>query len=128
MLRRMTHAWRGRKSALPTGRLLPLEEDVAAGVSLEGRTFDEVYTGLLLTQGASHSILSDTRARLAVVVEADRQFTNWVVYTPPRPAVCLEPWTCIPNAVNLPGIEGGLAVLGPGEHRTWRVRITVRQV
>jgi aldose 1-epimerase len=115
---------------VPTGRLLPLEEDVAAGVSLEGRTFDEVYTGLLLTQGASRAVLSDTEARLAVVVEADREFRNWVVYTPPRLAVCLEPWTCTPNAINLQaqGIDAGLTLLHPGEWHSWTVRLRVHQV
>ena len=116
--------------AVATGRLLPLEEDVARGVSLEGRAFDEVYTGLLLTEGVSRCVLSDTRARLATIVEADRSFRNWVVYTPPRPAVCLEPWTTIPNALNLAqqGIDTGLDVLQPGESRTWTVRIRVKRI
>ncbi len=115
---------------VPTGRLLPLEEDLAAGVSLEGRSYDEVYTGLLVTQGASRAVLSDTGRRLATVVEADPQFKDWVVYTPPRPAVCFEPWTCIPNAINLQerGIDSGLIVLEPGEWRSWRVRIRVRRL
>jgi len=115
---------------VPSGRLLPLQEDLAAGVSLEGASFDEVYTGLVLTRGASRSVLSDTRARLAVVVEADRQFKDWVVYTPPRPAVCLEPWTCAPNAINLQeqGVDAGLLVLQPGESCSWRVRLTVREM
>ncbi|MCL6431348.1 MAG: aldose 1-epimerase [Anaerolineae bacterium] len=115
---------------VPTGRLLPLEEDVARGVSLEGRAFDEVYTGLLLSEGVSRCALSDTGARLATIVEADRSFRNWVVYTPPRPAVCLEPWTTIPNALNLTqqGIDTGLDVLHPGESRTWTVRIRVKRI
>ncbi|MDI7274630.1 MAG: aldose 1-epimerase [Anaerolineae bacterium] len=124
-----TRRWELR-GGVPTGRLLKLEEDVAGGVSLEGRAFDEVYTDLLLTDGTSRGVLSDTRARLATVVEADGQFENWVVYTPPRPAVCFEPWTAIPNALNLAlqGIDTGLAVLQPGEWRSWRVRITARRM
>ncbi len=114
---------------LPTGRILPLEEDLPSGVSLEGRAFDDVYTGVLGTEGSSRSILSDTKARLAVVVEADRQFREWVVYTPPRPAVCFEPYTCVPDALNLQsrGIDAGLIVLEPGEWRSWAVRMSVRE-
>jgi len=115
---------------LPTGRTLPVEEDLASGVSLEGRRFDDVYTGVVLDGDVSRAALSDTRARLAVVVEADRSFREWVVYTPPRPAVCFEPYTCAPDALNLQqrGIEAGLAILQPGEWKSWRVRIRVRRL
>ncbi len=118
------------KGGVPTGRLLPLEEDLAAGVGLEGRQFDDVYTGLLLSRGYSRCVLGDTRERLAVVVEADRQFKEWVVYTPPRPAVCLEPWTCLPNALNLQdsGLDTGLVELNPGGARSWVVRIAVKEM
>ena len=113
---------------VPTGRLLPLDEDLAQGVSLEGRIFDDVYTGLLLTDGVSRCVMGDTRARLAAVVEADRQFGQWVVYTPPRPAICFEPWTSLPNAVQLQqqGIDAGLIVLEPGGWRCWTVRLVIR--
>ncbi len=115
---------------LPTGRIEPVEEDLAAGVSLEGRTFDDAYTGVLMSRDGSRCVLGDTEARLAVVVEADRQFGTWVVYTPPRPAVCFEPYTCAPDALNLQsrGIEAGLDVLEPGEARSWRVRVSVREM
>lgn len=115
---------------LPTGRILPVEEDLAAGVSLEGRRFDDVYTGVMMSGGGSRCVLTDTRARLAVVVEADRGFREWVVYTPPRPAVCFEPYTCVPDALNLEprGVDAGRLVLEPGEWRSWRVEIRVRQI
>ena len=114
----------------PTGQLEPLEEDLARGVSLEGRAFDYVYTDLWQAHGVSRAVLSDTRDGLAVVVEADSQFRNWVVYTPPQPAVCLEPWTSAPNAINLQerGLDAGLIVLEPGEARCWTVRLIVRRV
>lgn len=114
---------------LPTGRLLPMEEDLASGVSLEGRTFDDVYTGVILDGDISRCVLTDTKARLAVTVEADRGFREWVVYTPPRPAVCFEPYTCVPDALNLQprGIDAGLIVLEPGEWRSWTARISVRK-
>ena len=115
---------------LPTGRILPVEEDLASGVSLEGRRFDDVYTGVILDGEVSRAALSDTKAHLAVVVEADSSFREWVVYTPPRPAVCFEPYTCAPDALNLEprGIEAGLMVLEPDEWKSWKVRIRVRRL
>lgn len=114
----------------PTGRLLALEEDLPAGVSLEGRTYDDVYTGVLLDGGVSRAMLSDTKARLAVTVEAGAEFRNWVVYTPPRLSVSLEPWTCLPNALNLmeSGLDTGLVVLQPGEWRTWSARLIAEEL
>jgi aldose 1-epimerase len=113
-----------------TGRLEPIEEDLSGGVSLEGRAFDAVYTGLRPADGGSRAVLTDTRRSLAVSVEADPQFKNWVVYTPPEPAVCLEPWTAPPDAINLEerGIDAGLIVLEPGEARSWTVRLAVRRI
>jgi len=115
---------------LPTGRILPMEEDLASGVSLEGRAFDDVYTGVIAAEDGSRAVLSDTKARLAVTVAADPQFREWVVYTPPRPAVCFEPYTCVPDALNLHsrGIDAGLIVLEPGEWRSWRVEVAVRRM
>ncbi len=112
------------------GRLLDLEEDLPGGVSLEGRAFDHVYTGVLLDGGVSRAVLNDTGSRLAVTVEAGPEFRNWVVYTPPRPAVSLEPWTCLPNALNLPdaGPDTGLVVLQPGEWKAWSVRLVVEDL
>ena len=43
-----------------------------------------------------------------------------MIFTPPhREAVCLEPYTCITDAINLhqQGKDAGLLVLSPGE--TW---------
>lgn len=126
----VTRRWELTSDLLPTGRTLPVEEDLAVGVSLEGRSFDTVYTGVLRSQDGSRCVLADTHARLAVVVEADPQFREWVVFTPPRPAVSFEPYTCVPNALNLQaeGIDAGLIVLQPGEARTWTMKVTVRRL
>jgi aldose 1-epimerase len=125
----VTRRWE-LEDLVPTGRLLPLDEDWPAGVGLEGRIGDDVYTGVLAERGSSRAVLSDTALGLAVVVEADLSFRHWVFYTPPRAAVCLEPWTCVPNAVNLQqqGVETGLMVLAPGQAQLWAVRLTVREL
>ena len=61
----------------------------------------------------------------------DKVFREVVVYTPPnRDAVCLEPYTCVTDAINLQsrGIDAGWRVLEPGaEFRTW-IDITARPV
>ncbi len=125
----VTHRWE-LAGLLPTGRILPVEEDLASGVSLEGRRFDDVYTGVVLDGDLSRAALADTKARLAVVVEAGSGFREWVVYTPPRSAVCFEPYTCAPDALNLQprGIDAGLLTLEPGEAKNWRVSVRVRRL
>jgi aldose 1-epimerase len=112
---------------MPTGRILPLTEDFAGGITLTARTFDNAYTDLITGGAGCRCQMLDKAACLSAVVEADRQFREWVVYTPPRPAISFEPLTCVPNALNLTseGIDAGLIVLEPGEWRRWRVAIAV---
>lgn len=101
------------------------------GVALAGRRFDGAFTGLERRDGWVECWLRDPAADLEAVVQASPEFGTIVVYTPPdRPAICLEPWTCPPNAVNVAerGAEGtGLVVLDPGQ--TWRgaIRLLLRQ-
>jgi aldose 1-epimerase len=55
-----------------------------------------------------------------VDIAASPSFTQVVAFTPAnRQAVCLEPYTCVTDAVNLQqkGIEAGWLVLQPSE--TW---------
>ena len=54
----------------------------------------------------------------AVELLASPAFRELVAFTPPhRQAVCLEPYTCTTDAINLQqrGINAGLRVLAPGE-------------
>jgi aldose 1-epimerase len=69
--------------------------------------------------------LVDRQRDLAVRMEATGGFRDLVVFTPPhRQAVCLEPYTCITDAINLQarGFNTGLMVLPPGE--SWRGTVT----
>ncbi len=48
----------------------------------------------------------------------DDQFRECVVFNPPhREAVCIEPYTCVPDAFTLDerGIATGLRTMAPGE-------------
>lgn len=116
---------------VPTGRRLPVagELDLASGEPLGGREFDTVLTkvcpdgdGLVrtrLTEPASGRVLTQT---------VDPAFTQCVVYTPGhREAICLEPCTCVPDAIHLApkGHDTGLQILQPGESFETTLRIEV---
>jgi galactose mutarotase-like enzyme len=69
----------------------------------------------LLDHGSSGSSLTWPDGS-RVCVEGSPEFRHWVIWAlPGRDFVCLEPWTCPPNALNT---GAGLLVLEPGEART----------
>jgi aldose 1-epimerase len=73
----------------------------------------------------------DERAGLQVIQTCPPIFREIVVFTPPgRAAVCIEPYTCPTDAINLTarGIDCGWRTLGPGsEFHTW-IDITAGRV
>lgn len=97
------------------------------------RRFDTVYTGLRSLephdeQGYqfTHQLFTETReaSPALVTISNDADFPYVVVYTPPhRKAICIEPYTCVTNAVNIGdrlgacGPPTGLWRLEPGEER-----------
>ncbi len=111
---------------LPTGQIIDVDasRDLRHGLSLVGVQLDDVMTDL-------YSIAYDQEDRLGLVgvvqhPSGERMLTLWiggefrelVAFTPPhREAICLEPYTCTTDAINLSarGIDGGLRVLAPGE-------------
>ena len=111
--------------SLPTGRRLPVEagKDLRGGVSLAGLDLDEVYTGLGYAGPQFDCIVMDERSGIQVTQTCPPIFQEVVAFTPPnRNCVCLEPYTCVTDAVNLhgQGIDSGLRALAPGaEFRTW---------
>jgi len=110
---------------LPTGKRLPVEErnDLREGQTLGGDPLDDVLTGVTVRDGRIESIVMDAKAGLQIAQTTDSIFRECVVYTPPgRPSVCVEPYTCVTDAINLQqqGIDAGLRVLEPGgEFHTW---------
>ena len=108
------------KDLLPTGNRLP----VAATLGLNGNRpyselkFDDVFTRLQFEDGWCTCRLADHDAGVEVIFRFDRLFRELVIYTPPaRGAICMEPYTCVTDAINLQarGIDAGLRVLQPGE-------------
>jgi aldose 1-epimerase len=106
---------------LPTG-----ETTVVSWIRHEQRLanvqLDHLFTEVPLSRPDARqcgALQSDQGKRL--VVQASRDFRELVVFTPPhRQAICLEPYTCITDAINLQqqGVDAGLLVLAPGA--TWQ--------
>lgn len=104
---------------LPTGRQLDLADAAAfrCGLPFEAMRFDDVFTGVRFDGDRSVSRIVDLGSGRSVTLSFDRAFRNIVVYNPPhREAVCIEPYTSVPNAAELQaaGINAGLMTLPPG--------------
>ena len=105
---------------IPTGRRQASEkiEALYQGLPLGNHVLDSCYTGLRWNEGRCVMQVHDPTNRRTVKQTVDKAFSHCVVYTPPhREAVCLEPYTCVPNPFQLEseGIATGLRRLGAGE-------------
>ena len=112
--------------SLPTGRIVDVDEsrDLRQGRQYASLKLDDVLTDL-------QAFAYDQQDNLGLVgvirhPAGERMLTLWigadfrelVAFTPPhREAICLEPYTCTTDAINLMqrGIDAGLRVLQPGE-------------
>lgn len=117
------------KENLPTGKILEVDDprDLRHGQLIAKIQLDDVMTGL-------YSFTFDEQDQIGLVgvlrhPAGERMLTLWtsadfrelVLFTPPhRDAICLEPYTCTTDAINLSarGIDAGWRILAPGEH--WR--------
>jgi len=71
------------------------------GRPIEKTKFNHVYQAAF-DNSFTRSVLSDPDSNLRLTVMADKDFSTWVIYTPPdRAVISLEPWTMTPNAFNL---------------------------
>lgn len=113
------------ENCLPTGRkLTPTDEkDLRDGEYVNVLKLDDVYTDLEFDGPQFDCLVVDEKAGLQVVLTCPPIFREIVAFTPPnRAAICLEPYTCPTDAVNLQakGLDVGWRVLGPGqEFHTW---------
>lgn len=110
---------------IPTGRRIEVDSrvDLRKGVELDGRQLDDVLTCLNVSNSQTEARIIDNSLGYTLTQVADAAFRECVVFTPPgRSCVCLEPYTCTTNAINLQqqGVDAGWRVLAPGaEFRTW---------
>lgn len=128
----VTQQWELIK-CLPTGNRIPVaeEKDLTDGAYLDLLNLDDVYTGVNPAEGILECLVMDEHAGLQIAQRCPSVFREIVAFTPPnRNAVCLEPYTCVTDAVNLQqqGIEAGWRVLEPGgEFCTW-INISAEQI
>jgi aldose 1-epimerase len=112
------------QDSLPTGDREPLTPalDLKEPRPVEGLTLDDVYTDFPDVVPDRDGLVDRGRIeypRAGVLrVRTSPTFRELVLFTPPhRQAVCLEPYTCPTDAVNLTnaGMKVGWQVLEPGE-------------
>ncbi len=119
--------------SLPTGKIdaIQNELDFQSGEYVSTLKLDDIFTSLDYDGPQFDMTLIDEAAGLQVVQTCPPIFRDVVVYTPAgRPSICIEPYTCPTDAINLEsqGLSAGLRVLAPdAEFHTW-VDISVSKV
>jgi aldose 1-epimerase len=114
------------EESLPTGAVLAVGDHLNSPRPHHELDLDEVLTRLDLTPDPVSEGLC-WRGRVGGLnLYAAPAFRELVVFTPPhRRALCLEPYTCTTDAINLQprGFDAGLIVLPPGE--SWEATIAL---
>jgi aldose 1-epimerase len=114
------------EAGLPTGKVPAVDgpRDLRLGVPMAGLQLDDVLTDLPAPPADAASglgLLGMVRRPPdgpALRLYASADFRELVAFTPPhRQAVCLEPYTCTTDAINLQakGIDAGWKVVAPGQ-------------
>ncbi len=91
---------------LPTGKILAADgtRDVRRGITWEAAQLDDVFWDLEPAGDRIETALRCAQTGASIRQTFDADFLGCVVYTPPhREAVCIEPYTCVPNAPELSG-------------------------
>jgi aldose 1-epimerase len=123
------------QQSLPTGArgAAVAPRDLTAPRPFESLRLDDVYTGLEGAPVVDGLRLLGTVRQPSYGIEmgvlASPAFRELVLYTPGhRQAVCLEPYTCVTDAVNMQqrGIDTGWGVLQPGA--TWAADVEMSLV
>lgn len=118
---------------LPTGQQRPIPDDVQLAESpyFDLLRVDAVFTGIKLQDGEVICRVLDEQAGLQMEQRCCSSFREIVAFTPPwASAICLEPYTCVTDAINLQqkGVDAGLRVLAPGESWNGWIKIQVTPV
>jgi aldose 1-epimerase len=125
--------WVLNKECLPTGE----KRDPAADAVLQtGRSFrnlqvHDIYTDVVLDDDLVVCRITDPTAGLVVEQRCPSVFRELVVFTPPwSSSVCMEPYTCVTDAIHLQqtGIDAGLQVLAPHSEWTSWIDIEARRL
>ena len=118
---------------LPTGKQLPLDpnDNPVRRRRFIDLALDDLFRAVV-PSGDSDGLYgpaswSQSPEGIGIRLRASRDFRELVLFTHPnRQAVCLEPYTCITDAINLQqqGVDAGLLVLQPGQQWTGIVELT----
>lgn len=114
------------KDNLPTGKRIDVDapRDLRHGQYFGNLTLDDVMTDLYTfaydqeDQLGLVGVLQHPAGERMLTLWTTASFCEFVLFTPPhREAICLEPYTCTTDAINLSarGIDAGLRILQPGE-------------
>jgi len=122
--------------SLPTGTLLAVDGayDLRQPRDVNSLQLDDIYTDLIAeADGLVRCTLRDHQRGLETVVAFEAaQFPHVVIYTPPAPrqAICIEPYTCPTDGVNLQerGVDSNRVVLSPGEARHYVIAMHTRKI
>lgn len=121
--------WRELEECLPTGRKRDVPENAALQMSPEfgSLNLDSAFAGMHeASSGVIETWVFDPDSGHKVIQRFSSDFQEMVAFTPPwTSAVCLEPYTCATDAINLrqQGIDAGLRILQPGESWTGSIDI-----
>lgn len=102
-----------------TGKSLPLAADhpLAVGMPFGSTQFDNVFGELEGIDEVCTATVDDPSNGRRLTVQFGRPFRECVVYNPPhREAICIEPYTCVPDCFRLErdGKDAGLLCIKPG--------------
>jgi aldose 1-epimerase len=121
--------------SLPIGQIAPVDavRDLNAPRRYAELKLDDVLTALPADVPNALEGLCDratiTSSGASLTVACSAEFREMVVFTPPhRKAMCVEPYTCVTDAINLErrGRNAGLKVLSPGENWDATVELRIR--
>ena len=114
-----------------TGKQVSAENSgLSQGIEFGEMEFDNVFGGLVFEDKWCRASIDNPTGRNRLELSFDDAFRECVIYNPPhRQAVCLEPYTCVPDCFRLrtQGVDAGLRILEPGDALTAKVRMEVRE-
>jgi aldose 1-epimerase len=98
--------------------LVPEECNFQNEKSLDGVYLDDLFGDLKKNEGNIISWIRNSKTNFKLIVSSDQNFDYHVLFAPEwGDFICIEPYTCIPNAYNLANrrMVTGLKILEPGE-------------
>ena len=117
------------ENLLPNGQKTSPElvAELSRGMPMSAMKLDHVFGGLKFENHRCTTTVHDPNSKHTVALTFDDQFPTCVVYNPRhREAVCIEPYTTVPDPFTLrdKGIDPQLQILAPGQ--SFRTRMEIR--